>query len=53
VSLAFVDALALEEVLEVEEKRGMVKLVGDNKGNICSWICIDRREWRKAWCVWA
>jgi hypothetical protein len=42
VSLAFVDDLALEEVFEVEEKRGMVKLVGDNKGNLCSWIRINR-----------
>jgi hypothetical protein len=53
VSLAFVDALALAEVLEVEEKRGMVKLVGDNMGNFCSWIRINRREWRKVWLVWA
>jgi len=36
VSLAFVDVLALEEVLEVEEKRGMVRLFGDDNGNFCS-----------------
>jgi len=52
VSLAFVYALALEEVIEVEEKRAMVKLVGDDKVNFCSWLRINVRKWRKALCVW-
>ena len=46
-SLAFSEIFVLEEVFDVEEKRGMVKLVGDDNGNLCSWVRIEKSELRK------
>ena len=40
-SLAFSEVFVLEEVFEIEEKRGMVKLAGDDSGNLCSWVRIE------------